>query len=73
MLKGAKGLAQKRAERPPLAVQETKKVLNYGRDATVEDGMNVAVLKNMSLFFSNDTIEAMTAFMEKRKPVFKGE
>ncbi len=72
MMEGAKKLAAKIAERPPLAVQETKKVLNYGRDATIEEGMNVAILKNMSLFFSDDTIEAMTAFMEKRNPVFKG-
>lgn len=73
MHQGAMELAKKIAERPPLAVQETKKVLNYGRDATVADGMQVALLKNTALFFSGDTIEAMTAFMQKRKPVFKGE
>ncbi|MBW2331928.1 MAG: enoyl-CoA hydratase/isomerase family protein [Deltaproteobacteria bacterium] len=68
----AKKLAALISENAPLAVQQTKKVLNYSRSATVEDGMSMAMQKNMVLLFSQDVREAMTAFMEKRKPHFKG-
>ncbi len=73
LMKGARELAAQIAELPPLAVQETKKTLNYSRDSTIKDGMNDSMQKNISLLFSADTIEAMAAFIEKRKPEFKGE
>ena len=69
----AKKLAALIAENAPLAVQHTKKVLNYSRSATIEDGMSMSMQKNMVLLFSQDIREAMTAFMEKRKPQFKGK
>ena len=69
----AKKLAALIAENAPLAVQQTKKVLNYSRSTTVKDGMTMAMQKNMVLLFSKDVQEAMTAFMEKRKPHFKGK
>jgi enoyl-CoA hydratase len=72
LMKEAKKLAAQIAENAPLAVQQTKKVLNYSRNATVEDGMSMAMQKNMVLLFSQDVREAMTAFMEKRKPHFHG-
>ena len=73
LMEEAKKLAALIAENAPLAVQQTKKVLNYSRSATVEDGMSMAMHKNMVLLFSQDVREAMTAFMEKRKPNFKGK
>jgi len=73
LMEEAKKLATLIAENAPLAVQQTKKVLNYSRSATVEDGMSMAMQKNMVLLFSQDVREAMTAFMEKRKPHFKGK
>ena len=68
----AKKLAATIAENAPLAVQQTKKALNYSRSITVKDGMTMAMQKNMVLLFSKDVREAVTAFMEKRKPRFKG-
>lgn len=73
VMEKAKKLAGQIAENAPLAVQQTKKVLNYSRNATVEDGMSMAMHKNMVLLFSQDVREAMTAFMEKKKPNFKGK
>jgi len=65
-------LAGEIMECAPLAVQSTKEVINYSRYAPVRDGISLAVHKNLVLFKSQDVLEAVTAFLEKRKPVFKG-
>lgn len=73
MLDAAGKLAAEIAESAPLAVQSSKEVLNYSRFAPLKDGIALAVHKNMLLLSSEDTREAFMAFMEKRKPNFKGE
>jgi len=70
---GAYMLARAIAANAPLAVQETKDILNRGRDIPVEDGMSLARHKNMVLMQSQDLMEAAAAFMQKRPPAFTGE
>lgn len=66
-------LAEEILESAPLAVQSTKETINYSRFATIRDGMAKAIEKNRSLLFdSKDCKESLIAFMEKRKPNFKG-
>lgn len=72
MLDAAKALAEEIMESAPLAVQYSKELLNYGRFSSIKDGINLAVHKNMLLLTSEDCKEALYAFMEKRKPNFKG-
>ena len=72
MLAGAGKLAGEIMECAPLAVQNTKEVLNYSRFAPIRDGIALAVHKNMLLLPAEDCKEAFTAFVEKRKPDFKG-
>lgn len=72
LLAAALKLAEEIKECAPLAVQNTKEILNYGRFASVRDGISLSVHKNMLLLSSEDCMEAMMAFMEKRKPSFKG-
>lgn len=73
MLDAAGKLAAEIVESAPLAVQSSKEVLNYSRFAPLKDGIALAIHKNMLLLSSEDTKEAFMAFMEKRKPNFKGE
>ena len=73
LMEAAKELATQIAENAPLAVQETKNVLNYSRNATVDEGMLMAAHKNMVLLQSEDLREAVMAAMEKRKPNFSGK
>jgi len=72
LMTAAQKLAEEIKESAPLAVQNTKEVLNYSRFASIRDGISLAVHKNMLLLNSDDCREAMIAFAEKRKPNFKG-
>ena len=73
VLKGAHEMAAEIAANSPIAVQGTKHVLKACEDRSVEEGLDYVAVWNAGLMQSNDLIEAMTAFMEKRPPVFKGE
>jgi len=58
---------------PPLTVQGTKEVILYSRDNGIEAGLQYVAQKNAAALPSEDLIEAVSAFMEKRPPVFKGK
>jgi enoyl-CoA hydratase len=72
MMAAARKLALRIASNAPLGVRCTKEVLNYSRFANIQDGMSLAIHKNMVLMGSEDLKEAMYAFLEKRAPKFKG-
>ncbi len=69
----AKKLADQIAACPPLTVQGVKEVMLYSRDNGIHAGLQYVAQKNAAALPSEDVIEAVTAFMEKRKPVFKGK
>lgn len=69
----ARKLAQEIAGCSPLAVQGTKDVILYSRDKGIYPGLEYVAQKNAAAIPSEDMIEAATAFMEKRTPVFKGK
>jgi enoyl-CoA hydratase len=69
----ARQLAVQITENAPLAIECTKEVLNFSRYTNVSEGMALAIQKNMFLMTTDDLKEAFTAFMEKRKPDFKGK
>jgi enoyl-CoA hydratase len=57
----------------PLAVAQAKLAINKGVDLALDAGLAVEKLAFMALFGSKDQKEGMAAFLEKRKPDFKGE
>jgi enoyl-CoA hydratase len=65
-------LADQIAACPPLTVQGTKEVINYSRDNGIDAGLQYVAQKNSAALPSEDLFEAVTAFMEKRAPVFRG-
>jgi len=69
----AKKLAEEIAACAPLTVQGTKDVILYSRDNGVYPGLQYVAQKNAAAMLSEDLGEAIAAFMEKRKPVFKGK
>lgn len=72
LCKKAKEVAGEIAALPPLAVQGTKDVLINARDNGVYQGLRYVAQKNSAQVPNDDMIEALTAFMEKRKPKFTG-
>lgn len=66
-------LAGRIAANSPLAVQGAKSVLRAGRSQTVEEGLEHVALWNAAFLQSDDLAEAVTAFMQKRKPSFEGK
>ena len=72
LLDGARTMAAEIAANSPLAVQGTKRVLNYSEQHTIQEGLEYVAQWNASRLHSDDLMEAMQAFVEKREPVFKG-
>jgi len=68
----AMALAQEIAANSPLAVQGSKQVLGQAARREVQEGLDYVALWNAAFLHSDDLAEAMTAFMQRRKPEFKG-
>lgn len=72
LMEQAEKLAMEIAANPPLAVQATKDVLNFCADKSVADGLKYVASISANIIPSEDLLEAMTAFQEKRQPQFQG-
>jgi enoyl-CoA hydratase/carnithine racemase len=69
----AMALAEDMAARSPLAMSYVKEALHSGLDLTIDQGMRMELDLYLLLFTTQDRIEGITAFKEKRKPEFEGE
>ena len=65
-------LARKLCDRPPLALAAAKMAVNVGGEMDLYKGIDFALEAFLLLFASEDQKEGMQAFLEKRKPVWKG-
>ena len=68
----AMALAAEIASKSPLAVQMLKESFNAVENQTLRDGYRLEQNMTVALGKSEDAQEAKRAFVEKRKPVFKG-
>jgi len=57
---------------PPLAVQQVKEVMITGQDASLETALALERKAFQLLFSTADQKEGMRAFLEKRRPEFRG-
>jgi enoyl-CoA hydratase len=69
----AKTLALKIAAKPPLAVKFAKESITKALNTTLDEGLEFERKSFYLLFSSDDRREGMKAFLEKRKPEFKGK
>jgi enoyl-CoA hydratase len=65
-------LASEIAANSPIAVQGTKSVLAANDGRTVTEGLDYVATWNAGMLASDDLVEAMMAFMERRPPNFTG-
>ncbi len=67
------GLAEEIAGRAPLAVRLGKEAINHAYESFLSDGLADERRAFYFLFASEDQKEGMSAFVEKRKPDWKGK
>lgn len=68
----ALALAAKAARMPPKAVAATRRVLRQGADLPLDAALALESREFLLLFDTADKTEGMRAFLDKRKPQFKG-
>jgi enoyl-CoA hydratase len=72
-LEEAMGLAAEIASRAPVAIRLAKEAVNHAFESFLSDGLVDERRAFYFLFTTNDQREGMAAFIEKRKPEWKGE
>lgn len=72
VLPAARAMAQRMAALPPLAVQATKRTLNQGLRHRIEEVFDVGLTLEMETMATEDIVEAISAFKQKRKPSYRG-
>jgi enoyl-CoA hydratase/carnithine racemase len=66
-------LANRLAAAPPLAIAMMKRAIYKGAEDSLEAMLAYETEAQLACFESQDCLEGINAFLEKRKPMFKGE
>jgi enoyl-CoA hydratase len=69
----ARKLAEKLAQQAPLAIGAIKRAVHAGLDRPMEEALEAERTEFAAIRFTDDAVEGITAFIEKRKPAFKGK
>ncbi|HNB37223.1 MAG TPA: enoyl-CoA hydratase-related protein, partial [Anaerolineales bacterium] len=72
-LDAAVAFAEEIASRAPMAVRMAKDAVNAAYETTLTEGLAVEKRDFYQLFATEDQKEGMSAFIEKRKPNWKGK
>jgi enoyl-CoA hydratase/carnithine racemase len=73
LMKDVMEMAEFLAARPPLAVKAVLNAVKVGLEKGLDEGTKAELEGLNFVAGSKDAMEGFSAFMEKRKPNFKGE
>ncbi len=73
LLTACKAFANKLLENGPIALQQAKFAIKNGMNVDLNTGLQIERKAYEVTLSTEDRIEALQAFVEKRKPVFKGK
>jgi len=73
LLEEARKTTTENNQKGPLAVSLAKRVINEGKDEALKDGLEAEKRHFPDCFNTEDLKEGVAAFLEKRKPAFKGQ
>jgi enoyl-CoA hydratase/carnithine racemase len=60
-------------ETGPVAIEQAKYAINYGLETDMHTGLAIESNAYWVCIPTEDRLEGLTAFKEKRKPVYKGK
>jgi len=69
----ARELAEEIAANSPLAVQGSKRVLGFASRREIDAALDYVAVWNSAFLHSDDLTEAVTAFMQRRTPQYRGQ
>jgi len=72
VMEEARKVAKEIASKPPISIRAAKEAILRAQDTTLEVGLEFERKAFYMLFATDDGKEGMKAFLEKRKPTFKG-
>lgn len=73
VMEAAAGLAEEMLQNGPIALRQAKFSIKQGMNADLQTGLHIERKAYEVTIPTEDRLEALTAFGEKRKPVFKGK
>ncbi|GEN54023.1 enoyl-CoA hydratase [Halobacillus faecis] len=73
LMEEAKDLAACIARNGPIAMKQAKKAINQGYDTDLSSGLEIERACYETTIPTDDRVEGLQAFKEKRKPEYKGE
>ena len=73
LLAEAKALATEMAKNAPLSLIQAKTAINQGMQTDIVTGLQIESLAYSRLLYTEDRLEGLKAFQEKRSPVYSGK
>lgn len=73
LMQEARKIAAEISQKPPISVRAAKESILRAQDTTLEVGLEFERKAFYTLFATGDSREGMKAFLEKRRPEFKGK
>lgn len=73
LLEEGKKVLSRIISKGPIALKNCIEAVNRGLNGSLKEGLEIEAVLFSQLFSTSDMKEGITAFLEKRKPVFKGK